>query len=118
MDLGDQYTTEQLLHYPSGEQWHAVSIFEFRDGKIVEQTSYFAAPFPVAEWRSPWVEMMDEAPRPDRDSPEQPAVGQPPSLTGPVGGRRPSHFRGDLRRPSREADSGGARHLDHEPTSS
>ena len=59
---GDQYTTEQLLHYPSGEQWHAVSIFEFHDGKIVEQTSYFAAPFPAAEWRSQWVETMEEAP--------------------------------------------------------
>ena len=55
---GDQYTTEQLLHYPNGERWHAVGIFEFRDGKIAKQTSYFAAPFPPAEWRSPWVESI------------------------------------------------------------
>ena len=59
---GDQYTTEQLLHYPSGEQWHVVGIFEFRDGKIAKLTDYFASPFPAAEWRSQRVETMEETP--------------------------------------------------------
>jgi ketosteroid isomerase-like protein len=58
---GDQYTTESLVRYPNGETWHSVSIFEFRDGKIARETSYFAAPFPPAKWRSPWVEAMAES---------------------------------------------------------
>jgi len=59
---GDQYTTEQLVHYPNGEQWHGVGIFEFRDGKVGKLTNYFAAPFPAADWRSEWVETMEETP--------------------------------------------------------
>jgi ketosteroid isomerase-like protein len=55
---GDQYTTESLVRYPNGETWHSVSVFEFRDGKISRETSYFAAPFPPATWRAPWVEAM------------------------------------------------------------
>ncbi len=61
---GDQYTTEHLVNYPNGEQWYAVGIFEFRDGKIAKLTNYFAAPFPAAEWRSQWVETMEETPPP------------------------------------------------------
>jgi hypothetical protein len=59
---GGQYTTEQLVNYPNGEQWHAVGIFEFREGKVAKLTNYFAAPFPAAEWRSGWVETMEETP--------------------------------------------------------
>ena len=61
---GDHYTTEQLVHYPNREQWHAIGIFEFRDGKVAKLTNYFAAPFPPAEWRSQWVETMEETPLP------------------------------------------------------
>jgi hypothetical protein len=57
---GNQYSTEQLVHYPNGETWHAVEIIEFRAGKVAKVTSYFAAPFPAAEWRSQWVETMEE----------------------------------------------------------
>jgi SnoaL-like protein len=63
---GDQYTTEQLVRYPNGEQWHVVGIFEFRDGKVAKLTNYFAAPFPAAEWRSQWVESIEETPSPRR----------------------------------------------------
>jgi ketosteroid isomerase-like protein len=59
---GDQYTTEQLVHYPNGEEGHVVGIFEFRDGKVANLTNYFAAPFNPAEWRSRWVETMEETP--------------------------------------------------------
>jgi limonene-1,2-epoxide hydrolase len=58
---GDQYTTESRIHYPEGEPWHVVGIFEFRDGKIAKMTDYFASPFPPAEWRSQWVEKMEDA---------------------------------------------------------
>jgi hypothetical protein len=33
-----------------------VSIGKFRDGKLAEETSYFAAPFDPPEWRQPFVE--------------------------------------------------------------
>lgn len=59
---GDQYTSEELLHYPSGEQWYTVGIIEFRDGKVAKLTNYFGPPFPPAEWRSQWVEKMEETP--------------------------------------------------------
>ena len=59
---GDQYTAELMVHYPNSEVWHAVAIFEFRDGKVAKLTHYFAAPFPPAEWRSQWVERMQEPP--------------------------------------------------------
>jgi ketosteroid isomerase-like protein len=63
---GDQYTAEQLVHYPNGDRWHAVSIVEFRDGKIAKLTTYFASPFAPAEWRTQWVERMDAGDKSDR----------------------------------------------------
>jgi len=59
---GDQYTTEELIHYPNGEQWHSVGIVEFRNDRVAKITNYFAAPFAAAEWRSQWVEKMEERP--------------------------------------------------------
>jgi ketosteroid isomerase-like protein len=55
---GDQFTSEAHLTYPNGERWHVVSIFEFRNGKILKMTQYFAAPFPAPDWRSKWAERM------------------------------------------------------------
>jgi hypothetical protein len=56
---GDQYTVESKVSYPNGEEWHAVGIFHFHDGKISRVTEYFAAPFPAAEWRTQWVEKIN-----------------------------------------------------------
>jgi ketosteroid isomerase-like protein len=53
---GDDYTTESLATYPDGSVWHAVDIFQFRAGKILRQTAYFAAALEAAEWRARWVE--------------------------------------------------------------
>jgi hypothetical protein len=50
------------VHYPNGETWHSVEIIEFRGDKVAKVTSYFASPFPAAEWRSQWVETMEEPP--------------------------------------------------------
>jgi ketosteroid isomerase-like protein len=52
---GDVWTVETVLDY-SGEVYNAVSVLEFRDGKVVKQTDYFASPFPPPEWRAQWVE--------------------------------------------------------------
>ena len=53
---GDEYTTESLASYPDGSLWHAIDFFRFRDGKIVNQVAYFAAPLEAPEWRARWVE--------------------------------------------------------------
>ncbi|MDP8955827.1 MAG: nuclear transport factor 2 family protein [Actinomycetota bacterium] len=55
---GDVVMAEVTLKYPKAGSYHGVSIFEFRDGKIVKQTDYFAQPFEAPEWRSKWVEKM------------------------------------------------------------
>jgi ketosteroid isomerase-like protein len=56
---GDTYTVESRIAYPNGEVWSSVSILRFRNGKVSHLTEYFAAPFPPAEWRAPWVEKME-----------------------------------------------------------
>jgi hypothetical protein len=38
----------------------AVMIVEFRDGKIVRETRYYADPFEAPAWRAEWVESMEE----------------------------------------------------------
>ena len=41
---GDLVTSEVTLNY-GGEIYHAVSIFQFKDGKITKETDYFSQPF-------------------------------------------------------------------------
>lgn len=53
---GDDYTSESLASYPDGSVWHAVDFFRFREGKILHQVAYFAAPLEAPEWRARWVE--------------------------------------------------------------
>lgn len=55
---GDDYTTESVVRYPDGSVWHAVDFFQFRAGKILRQTAYFAPTLEPAEWRSLWVERI------------------------------------------------------------
>jgi ketosteroid isomerase-like protein len=52
---GDLVTSEVTLDY-GGQIYRGVSIFEFRDGKVVKETDYFAQPLKAPEWRSQWVE--------------------------------------------------------------
>jgi ketosteroid isomerase-like protein len=52
---GDVWTVETVLDY-GGDVYNAVSVLEFRDGKVARQTDYFASPFPPPEWRAQWVE--------------------------------------------------------------
>jgi ketosteroid isomerase-like protein len=53
---GDEYVAESLANYPDGTAWHAIDFFHFRAGKILRQTSYFAAHLEAPEWRARWVE--------------------------------------------------------------
>lgn len=55
---GDVRVAEMELDY-SGTKVFAVSVFEFRDGRLVHQTDWFGEPFPAPAWRAPWVELVD-----------------------------------------------------------
>jgi ketosteroid isomerase-like protein len=52
---GNLWVTEYVIDY-DGQPAFTVSIMEFRDGKVVHETQYFADPFAPPAWRSPWVE--------------------------------------------------------------
>ena len=55
---GDLFVVEAVGQY-GADTSHMTSIVEFRDGKIVKQTDYFASPFEAPAWRSQWVERME-----------------------------------------------------------
>ena len=59
---GDQFWASGTIDYPDGSQWHLVQLIQLRDGKISRMTSYFAEPFPAADWRKPYVQLASEAP--------------------------------------------------------
>ena len=56
---GDIWIIENTIDYGDGVPVSAVSILEFRDGKVVKQTDYFANPFEAPAWRSQWVQKME-----------------------------------------------------------
>jgi hypothetical protein len=54
---GNLWVTEYTIDY-QGRSAFTVSIMEFRDGKVVHETQYFADPFEAPAWRSQWVERI------------------------------------------------------------
>src|ERR1700751_2255647 len=54
---GDLWITEYTIAY-QGRRAYTVSIMEFRKGKVVHETQYFADPFEAPAWRSRWVQMI------------------------------------------------------------
>lgn len=54
---GDLWITEYVIAYDE-RPVPTVSIMEFRDGKVVHETQYFAEPFDPPAWRAQWVEKM------------------------------------------------------------
>jgi hypothetical protein len=54
---GDLWITEYMIIY-DGRPVPTVSIMEFRDGKVIHETQYFAEPFEPPAWRAQWVERM------------------------------------------------------------
>jgi hypothetical protein len=52
---GDLWITEYTITY-QGRPAYTVSIMEFRNGKVVHETQYFADPFEAPAWRSQWVQ--------------------------------------------------------------
>jgi hypothetical protein len=53
----DLWITEYVTIY-DGRSVPTVSIMEFRDGKVIHETQYFAEPFEPPAWRARWVERM------------------------------------------------------------
>ena len=49
------WVTEYTITY-QGRPAFTVSIMEFRDGKVVHETQYFAEPFEAPAWRTQWVQ--------------------------------------------------------------
>jgi SnoaL-like domain len=56
---GDFWTVEATGDY-GGETFYVAVVVEFRDGKIVHESRYYAQPFEAPEWRARWVEPMDQ----------------------------------------------------------
>jgi hypothetical protein len=54
---GDLWITEYTITY-QGRPAYTVSIMEFRNGKVVRETQYFADPFEAPAWRSQWVQRI------------------------------------------------------------
>jgi hypothetical protein len=57
---GNVWTVEALGDY-GGEIFLVVCLFEFSEGKIARETRYYPQPFEAPEWRTQWVERMDDA---------------------------------------------------------
>jgi len=57
MGREDLWVTEYIITY-QGRPAFTVSIMEFRDGKVVHETQYFADPFEAPSWRSQWVQKV------------------------------------------------------------
>ncbi len=55
---GDLWVSEYLIVYGERKAF-TVSIMEFREGKVVHETQYFADPFEAPEWRTQWVGTME-----------------------------------------------------------
>ena len=51
---GDVWVVESSLSYDGGPWKPAVSVHEFRDGKIVLERIYSTEPWPAPEWRARW----------------------------------------------------------------
>jgi ketosteroid isomerase-like protein len=54
---GNLWITEYTITY-QGHPAFTVSIMEFRHGKVVHETQYFADPFDAPSWRSQWVQQV------------------------------------------------------------
>jgi hypothetical protein len=52
---GNLWVTEYVITY-EGKPFQTVSIMEFKDGRVVHETQYFAEPFPAPADRRQWVE--------------------------------------------------------------
>jgi hypothetical protein len=57
LDRDGMWITEYIIVYETAT-YFTVSLMEFRDGKVIHETQYFAEPFDAPTWRSRWVQRM------------------------------------------------------------
>jgi hypothetical protein len=57
---GDVWVVEGRSDYGNDQVYDVANIVEFRDGRIWRETRYYAAPFDPPDWRSQWVEPIEE----------------------------------------------------------
>lgn len=55
--VGDLWVTELVITYDEKKKLNAVSIIEFRAGKVGRETLYFGDPWEPPAWRARWVEL-------------------------------------------------------------
>ena len=55
---GDVWVVEGRSDY-GGRIYHIANILEFREGKIIRETRYYADPFEAPAWRAQWVEPIE-----------------------------------------------------------
>jgi ketosteroid isomerase-like protein len=51
---GDLWCAEMLFDY-GRDRFHTILIHQYRDGLVVRETCYYAAPFEAPAWRAKWV---------------------------------------------------------------
>lgn len=57
---GDSSTSVVLRRYADGTEWYVITMATASNGKVVKATQYFAPVGPAPEWRSRWVEPIEE----------------------------------------------------------
>ena len=57
LGTGSLWITEYTITY-QGRPVFTVSIMEFHNGKVAQETQYFADPFEAPAWRSQWVQQI------------------------------------------------------------
>ena len=55
---GDVWVMEAKSDYGDGGVYLVADIVEFREGKIIKETRYYAQPFEAPDWRAQWTEPM------------------------------------------------------------
>jgi SnoaL-like domain len=55
----DLWVNEFTIRYDGASPFEAVSIMEFRDGKVVRERIYYGEPWEPPAWRAQWVEPME-----------------------------------------------------------
>jgi len=58
-DPVSRHTHRCTIRYNDANPFEAVSIMEFRDGKVVRERIYYGEPWEPPEWRAQWVEPME-----------------------------------------------------------
>jgi hypothetical protein len=56
---GELWVAENIITYDGVKSMHAITIMEFRDGKVARETIYFGEPWDPPAWRAKWVEPFE-----------------------------------------------------------